>query len=510
MPPPALSQTERATLLATLLFSLIALEPLALGTGPDESLYVQTAMELQRSTDPWLATSEGQAHWHKPPLLYWLTEGAISLFGETAFAIRLTPALFGWLSAVALFLVARRLFSAERALVVPWATVSCLGLLKFARLTMMDTGLLFAFAWQSWALVRAVQLRQVRQLTWLAGPVALVLWLKGPGLLLVLGFTLVGMLWQLERSWLRAPWLWLGLLLGVVIGSPWFLVWLVRDGSQFIDKFFIAENVGKLTVPWSISTPLKPLVTVGVYALPLAPLAFAADVGPRARSERVALWWLVSALVPFMVMATSRLQWSLPAMGGVMLLLAAPPVRRWPAQVMAVVFALVAMAFMVGTLALSSGDRWLAVLAALACGVAAHRVWHERRAAAAMAWAVAVVLTWLGPAMTYAGTLVPSDTVARVREREVLVLSEHPGLFSLSFHRPLHSVRAAEVEEKLRAGSAIIGFARDLPCDLPGVTCDRWWRMSMYPTNDDGRRAWAERSLRPLQMEWACATVGAH
>ena len=124
-----------------------------------------------------------------------------------------------------------------------------------------------------------------------------------------------------------------------------------------------------------------------------------------------------------------------------------------------------------------------------------------------MTWAAVLAVFMVGPMSVLDGEHVAQSVVERVGAREVLILKEHPGLFSLQFDRPLKSVSPEDVENRLKSGAAIIGFKRLLPCDLPGVTCDSWRRLSWVVKNEDLKRAFEERSVAPLQNEWACAWV---
>ncbi len=497
---------DGALLLGCLAFSLLGLSAAAVGASPDEAVYVQTALESLGRVDPWLATAEGSPHWYKPPLLYWLMSGAMAVLGPTALAARLPAALFGYGAAVCLCFLARRLFSPEAGRTALVLTVSSLGLLKYGRTAMMDTGLLFGFALGVLVLVRASQRQRPRELLALCVPFALMLWLKGPTLLVVLAFTLVVATLVFDPRALRTPWLWVSLALGIVLGSPWYVVWILRDPGPFVAEFFVSENVARINAQWSLGSPAKLLITLALFSVPGSLLALRARPGPSRSGQRLGLAWAFAAVLPFAASAVTHLQWSVPASGGLMLLAASPPVRAWPGWLLAAVLAVAGAACVVG-------GPWLFDGVAAACAVGAGLILMAaaallragRELAALKGWCVAVALLVVGPLTTFAGEVVPDTVVAKVRNRGVFVSAQAPGLVSLSLGRPVRSTPLEEVRTLIARGDAVIGFAEQLPCSEPGITCLTWRRMTMFSSSADGARALAERSLEPLRTTWACA-----
>ena len=82
---------------------------------PDEGRYVGVAWEMLRSGDWLTPTLNGLPFFHKPPLFYWLTAAAMSLFGADEWAARFAPLLGGSAAAFALYLFLRRWSGEPRA-----------------------------------------------------------------------------------------------------------------------------------------------------------------------------------------------------------------------------------------------------------------------------------------------------------------------------------------------------------------------------------------------------------
>jgi len=116
------------------------------GTHPDEGLYLQAAREMHDRGDWLTPTVDGRPDFTKPPLLYWAMGASFALFGETLWAARLPVAL----AALALVWVtgrlARRVAGPEAEPVAILVLGTCLGLLRYSRVDLMDVPLALALA----------------------------------------------------------------------------------------------------------------------------------------------------------------------------------------------------------------------------------------------------------------------------------------------------------------------------------------------------------------------------
>ena len=88
-------------LLAALwLAATLWMRPLAL---PDEGRYGGVPWEMLRSGNWLVPTLDGLPYFHKPPLFYWISAAAMSLFGTTEWAARVAPFLGGVAACAALY-----------------------------------------------------------------------------------------------------------------------------------------------------------------------------------------------------------------------------------------------------------------------------------------------------------------------------------------------------------------------------------------------------------------------
>ena len=72
--------------------------------NPDEGRYADIAQEMVAGRDWIKPTVFGIAYLRKPPLFYWLVAGSFKVFGQSEWAARAVPALFGVLSVLIVFL----------------------------------------------------------------------------------------------------------------------------------------------------------------------------------------------------------------------------------------------------------------------------------------------------------------------------------------------------------------------------------------------------------------------
>lgn len=214
---------------------------------PDEGRYVSVSWEMLQSGDWLTPTLNGLPFFHKPPLFYWITGGALAVLGPTEIAARAAPIAGAVIGALSLYLFTRRWVSRPAArsalwvlLVQPMFFVGG----QFANLDMLVAGCITAtvLALAHTALCREQGL-PYRYALW-ASYVLAALGLLAKGLI---GFVIPAMvitLWlALRRQWrtwaaLLSPW---GLVLFTLVAAPWFLAMQQRfDG--FMHYFFVVQH----------------------------------------------------------------------------------------------------------------------------------------------------------------------------------------------------------------------------------------------------------------------------
>ena len=233
-----------AALAAVWLAALAWARPLML---PDEGRYVGVAWEMLRSGEWLTPTLNGMPYFHKPPLMAWITAGAMAALGPHAWAARAAPLLGAWLAVLALYVFARRWSSggiAKRSALVLVMQPMVYLAAQFANLDMLVAGCISATV-LGWAHA-ALRFEQgqpspaVRD-----GAYALAaLGVLAKGLIGLVLPVLVIVAWLARRrrwSTLRALLSWRGALLFAVLAVPWFVLMQWRY-SGFLDYFFIVQH----------------------------------------------------------------------------------------------------------------------------------------------------------------------------------------------------------------------------------------------------------------------------
>ena len=216
--------------------------------NPDEGRYAEIPREMVASGDWVTPRLNAIKYFEKPPLHYWATATAFSLFGEHEWTARLWVALTGFLGLLLTAWIGTRIYGALVGVTAALVQGGALLYLALARMSTLDMGLAIA-----------LELALAGLLLLVATPAANVRLERGGALLLALGTALaflskglIGILIPgavaslyllLRRDWrllLRArPW-WTVIAL-LLIGAPW--VFLVSQRNpEFARFFFVHEH----------------------------------------------------------------------------------------------------------------------------------------------------------------------------------------------------------------------------------------------------------------------------
>lgn len=278
---------------------------------PDEVRYAEIPREMLASGDWIVPRLNGIRYFEKPPLGYWLNAAAIRLFGENAFAVRLPSAAAAGLTAVLLFVWARR-FAADAT--TPWLTVAVF-LMSFEVLgvgvsSVLD-GILSLFVTAAILLLYFAYEQPTSRprliLLVLAGAACGLAFLTKGFLALAVPVAVIVpyAVWQHRlKICLRTAWIPLAVALAVVV--PWAAAIHHRE-PDFWRYFFWVEHVQRFTSPHGGQHRAPFWFYVPVLlggAMPWTPLAGAVIYGLRHtnRSQpmmRLAICWLVFPLLLF-------------------------------------------------------------------------------------------------------------------------------------------------------------------------------------------------------------------
>jgi len=223
----------------------------ALGRAPlfdvDEGAFSEATLEMFQRGDFLSTYLNGEPRYDKPVLIYWLQAASVAAFGTNEFAFRLPSALCATLWVVLTFLFARRYFPVERALLAAAVTATSLGVYVIGRVATADALLNMLIAASMFAVWLHLETGRRGWLMAAFAAIGLGFLAKGPvAVLIPLAVTFAFCLLRRDlKTWARAVFDPLGLLLFAVVALPWYALILHREGWAFVQGFFLKHNVGR-------------------------------------------------------------------------------------------------------------------------------------------------------------------------------------------------------------------------------------------------------------------------
>ncbi|GKT06839.1 glycosyltransferase family 39 protein [Desulforhabdus sp. TSK] len=128
-------------MLAALPFFVMYLDTPSLNDG--EAMYAEIAREMRASGD-WITPHlNGNRHFDKPPLIFWLIAGTQMLLGETETSARLWPALAAWGTIGVVGALGSTLYDRQAGFLGALVYATSLGPYIFGRMVMSDPILIF-------------------------------------------------------------------------------------------------------------------------------------------------------------------------------------------------------------------------------------------------------------------------------------------------------------------------------------------------------------------------------
>ena len=321
-------------LLVTLLIWFSNLEYRKL-VKPDEGRYAEIPREMVASGDWTTPRLNGIKYFEKPPLQYWATAIAYTLFGEHEWTARLWSALTGLLGIVAIFYAGLRLFGKQAGFYAALVLGSSLLYVLIGHINTLDMGVTFfmTLALIGFLLAQrdAAMPRENRlwmHITW----ASLALSLLSKGLIgLVLPGAVLVIYSILQRDfaiWKRLH-LITGLLLMLAISAPWFIAVSVQN-PEFPHFFFVHEHFARFLTkvhgrfhPWWYFVPIY-LLGVLPWLVPMADAlgrAWKRDAASKFQPRRFLLVWIVFIYLFFSVSDSKLPSYILPIFPALALLI---------------------------------------------------------------------------------------------------------------------------------------------------------------------------------------------
>jgi len=291
---PTTSVSWRALLLLLVLPAVLLYPCLAFPLfEPDEGRYAEIPREMLQRGELVVPYLQGEPYLDKPPLFYWLVMLSYRVFGPSAGAARLVPALAVHGCVLLTYLLGRRLVGARAAC---WGAIFLAvapGFAGMGRLLLLDGVLTFCLTLALLALFEALRGERLRWGWWLLAAAAcgLAVLTKGPVALILMALPmwaqrrLAGSSWRVDRRALLA---FLAVVLAVAL--PWFIAVCLRL-PNFAGYFLWHHNVVRFLQPFDHIQPVWfyiPVVLFGLVpaTLLLVPLLRFLFTGDEAAARR--------------------------------------------------------------------------------------------------------------------------------------------------------------------------------------------------------------------------------
>ncbi|MFW6310542.1 MAG: ArnT family glycosyltransferase [Prolixibacteraceae bacterium] len=233
---------------AFLFIATVYISGLFIDLTGDGGLYAAITRQMVESGDWFHLKINGEPYDQKPHLLFWLAGIGVQLFGNTNFAFKLFPVLYGWLGFYFTYRLGKTLFTAEtgRLAALLTATSQVFFLYSFDIHTdiVLQTGVALAL----WQLAAYLQHKKPVHFIFGFVGVGLAMLAKGPvGAVIPFFAVVIFLLVKRDFKQLLHPKWTLGIVIVLVVISPTIVHLYQNFGRQGIQFYFITNNFGRIT-----------------------------------------------------------------------------------------------------------------------------------------------------------------------------------------------------------------------------------------------------------------------
>jgi 4-amino-4-deoxy-L-arabinose transferase-like glycosyltransferase len=234
---------------------------------PDEGRYAEIPREMVAIGDWVTPRLNDLKYFEKPPLQYWATATAYSVFGQHQWTSRLWAGLTGFAGLFLVWFAGMRLFGREAAGYAALILASSMLYALMGHINTLDMGVTFFITLGIFALLLGqTQTDRTTRRNWmLVAWAGMALAVLSKGLMgIILPGTAVFIYCLVQRDFTvlkRMHWL-AGLTVFLAIAGPWFYL-VMQANPEFFDRFFIYEHYTRFTTkdlgryqPWYYFVPI--------------------------------------------------------------------------------------------------------------------------------------------------------------------------------------------------------------------------------------------------------------
>jgi len=297
-------------------------------TETSEARFAEISYEMYQSGDYLHPRLLGIQHYHKPPMVYWLTALAYHLFGPSAFAARFFLQIAVLLQVILVYHLALLFFNKRQP-----ALLSVLFYLSFTGVAISSRALT-TDAWLNTFILGAIYFQAKRRISLKIKWFYVVCFLLGLGFMTkgpvvfivpVIVFPLINYHWPLPSkafTWHNAG----GIALFFLTALPWF-IYLVAQNPLFLDYFVVEHTINRFATthfnrnqPFWFFFALLPVITAPWLFLNVARIK---NYFHKPLAEGHILWiWIGGTLLFFSLSSSKLILYILPVLPAVAMLTA--------------------------------------------------------------------------------------------------------------------------------------------------------------------------------------------
>ncbi len=214
-----------------------------------EGFYLQIAKEMYEQNSWMTPLYQGEPHWSKPPLVFWMANLLFAPFGGPSIALaRLSIVLSSLFCVLIIAWWLKRHYFIDRSTTI-LLFLSTFGIIKYAKIFMMETPLSLFATVSTLFFIDYLQFKKRSFLIAASLFLAMSAMTKGPvSLAMVFGglacFYLIDIIFNRKKS-SYTPIIYF-LCLTILLAIPWFVMSSIKH-HDFFNYFFIRENFGKFS-----------------------------------------------------------------------------------------------------------------------------------------------------------------------------------------------------------------------------------------------------------------------
>lgn len=215
----------------------------------DEGAFSEATREMLVNKDYITTYLNGELRFDKPILIYWFQLISVKLFGLNEFALRLPSALAGTLWAMSIYFFTQKVINKPTAFFATLFMIASIQINIIAKAAIADSLLNLFIVLSMFSLYYYYKEQKTKLLYWAFFFIALGTLTKGPVAIMIP--LIVTLLFSSIRGnfleWIKMVFNPIGILIFVVVASPWYIAEYMAQGQAFIDGFFFKHNIGRFS-----------------------------------------------------------------------------------------------------------------------------------------------------------------------------------------------------------------------------------------------------------------------